>query len=275
MAETEDVLHALDLAMAGDWPRARAAIQDAEGPIAGRLAILLRDIECAEAASERKIKEFRHEIGNALSIAQANIEGLIDGALEATPARYAGIYEALRDADYLLDDLRRAPRDRTNSTIVIDTFDICGLLKAQCAAIQGLAEAKDVRILYDPCGRPHDDCSHFRGDATRVDQVLRNVLINAVRYTPPGGLVDISCRHKDAELSISVRDSGPGIAPGDLPHIFEEGFRSNSAPAAGSGLGLNVVETLLKALGGNARVANRDGAGATFIVSLPATPLPV
>ncbi|MGR4064742.1 MAG: sensor histidine kinase [Vulcanimicrobiaceae bacterium] len=275
MAESEDVLHALDLAMAGDWARSRAAIQDAQGPIAGRLAILLRDIECKEAAYERKMKEFRHEIGNALSIAQANVEALIDGALEPTPARYAGIYEALRDADYLVDDLRRRPRDAASSTVVIDTFDICALIKGQCAAIQGLAEAKAVRILYDPCGQPHRECSQFRGDATRVDQVLRNVLINAVRYTPPGGLVDISCRHKDAELSISVRDSGPGIASNDLPHIFEEGFRSNSAPEAGSGLGLNVVETLLDALGGHARVANRDGAGVTFIVSLPAAPLPV
>ena len=148
--------------------------------------------------------------------------------------RYAGIYEALRDANYLLDDLRRAcaPSEPRNSTIVIETFDICALLRAQCAAIQGLAEAKDVRVVYDPCGQKHDDCMQFRGDATRVDQVLRNVLINAVRYTPPGGEVDIECRGLQTGRT---RDLGSRLRPGNRAGRPAAHFRGRFSRAVRSG----------------------------------------
>jgi len=141
MAETEDVLHALDLAMAGIGRAARAAIQDAEG----------HRRTPRDSLARHRVRRGRSNARSKSSGTRSATPSRSPGQHRGTDRRrarghagaYAGIYEALRDADYLLDDLRRAPRDRTNSTIVIDTFDICGLLKAQCAAIQGLAEAKD------------------------------------------------------------------------------------------------------------------------------------
>ncbi len=267
----ESILHALDLTMLGDSEGAKALLEPLDDPFAGRLFLLICEFEQHEQARKRSLALIRHEIGNALSIAQANIEGIMDGVLPQTPERLDGIHEALTTAGRLLDDLKRSPEGLPSHAIRIETFNICAMIAAQYATITGLAEAKNVRVLFDPCGRKHSACTKFRGDPTRIGQILRNVLINAVRFTPPGGTVHLICDHPDGELTVTVRDTGPGIDPGDLPRIFDEGYRGSNS--VGSGLGLNVVSNLLKAFGGNARVVSERNGGATFTLSLPALPL--
>jgi signal transduction histidine kinase len=152
----------------------------------------------------------------------------------------------------------------------VQPFNICALISAHAAAIAGLAGAKNVSIVYDPCGVLHQECMEYRGDPARVGQVLRNVLINAVRYTPPGGSVHVTCDREGNSLTLAVRDSGPGIEKEDLPHIFEAGYRGRNTREKGSGLGLSVVSRLLSSLGGHARVESSDGSGVVFTIQLPA-----
>jgi two-component system sensor histidine kinase BaeS len=273
----EVYLHAIDLATAGEIETAQSALEAIDDAVANRLRDLFAELGNQRSLQQRTQSLLRHEIGNALSIAQANLEGIMDGVLQATPERYAGMHNALESVGRLVDDWRKPPRSLEEKalTIRIDDFNICAIIGAQAALIDGLARAKNVEVYYAPCGQRHSECTHFRGDPQRTGQVLRNVLINAVRYTPPGGRVEIICDRPGAEITLVVRDSGPGIKSEDIAHVFEDGYRGKTAGAVkGSGIGLSVVSQLLGALGGKARVISEEGNGATFVIELPATPLP-
>jgi two-component system, OmpR family, sensor histidine kinase BaeS len=110
-------------------------------------------------------------------------------------------------------------------------------------------------------------------DPDRLDQVLTNLLTNAVRYTPPPGTVTIAARRQGREVAFSVRDSGIGIAPEDLPNIFERFFRadrSRSRSSGGSGVGLTIAKALAEAMGGSLSASSEGaGKGSTFTLLLP------
>ena len=266
----QKLIHALDMMIVHDWENAKAALDDLHDPISGRLYMLVAECKRQEVRRQRRSALLRHEMGNALSVALANVEGIIDGIVPNESVRWEGIGEALRSVAAMLDRWRRGPDAEPAETVRIETFDICALVTAQYATISGLAEAKNVRVGFQPCGSQHERCSTFRGDPVAIGQILRNVLINAVRYTPPGGNVELACDWPGDRLQITIRDSGPGIPPQDAPHIFEEGYRSPATAKQGSGLGLSVVATLLRELGGSARVVDEQGGGTTFSIELPA-----
>jgi signal transduction histidine kinase len=111
-----------------------------------------------------------------------------------------------------------------------------------------------------------------RADAQRVEQIVSNLLSNAIRHTPPGGLVAATAAFADGTVSIEVRDTGDGIAPEDLPHVFERFYRGRGEDARagqGLGLGLNLVKELAEAMGGSAEVSSAPGEGSCFSVELP------
>jgi signal transduction histidine kinase len=111
-------------------------------------------------------------------------------------------------------------------------------------------------------------------DAERVRQLLLNLLTNAVKYTPSGGNVSVELTHENGSVTLAVRDSGVGIAPGDLPHIFDRFWRADSARTRtggrpGAGLGLAISKWIAEAHGGRIDVTSRPGRGTTFTVTLP------
>ncbi|HEV2236532.1 MAG TPA: HAMP domain-containing sensor histidine kinase, partial [Ktedonobacterales bacterium] len=107
-------------------------------------------------------------------------------------------------------------------------------------------------------------------DAGRLEQVLLNLVHNAVRHTPPGGIVAIHALAEDDDLLLRVRDTGSGIAPEDLPRVWQRFYRGDEGRASGgSGLGLALVKELTEAMGGTVAAESAPGAGATFTVRLP------
>jgi two-component system sensor histidine kinase BaeS len=109
-------------------------------------------------------------------------------------------------------------------------------------------------------------------DPKRFRQVMANLLGNALRYTPPGGFVGIVVREDHDEVEVSVSDTGPGISPEDLDHLFERFFRgdaSRSRAVGGSGLGLAIVKQWVEAHGGRVWAENRAEGGARFTLRLP------
>ena len=272
----QTLLHALDLATAGDPEAGLRVLDGLDDPVTVRLLDLFAELVQERNLRIRTQSLLSHEIGNALSIAQANLEGIMDGVLEPTPERYAGMRSALESVARLLEDWRRPPKslEEKTQTIRVENFNICAMIAAQASLIEGLARAKNVALKFSPCDEHHPGCSHYRGDPQRTGQILRNVLINAVRYTPPGGQVELLCERPEAAITLVIKDTGPGIAAEDLPRIFDEGFRGKAATIQGSGMGLSVVSQLLRALGGKAHVLSEEGDGATFVIELPASPLP-
>jgi len=268
------IMHAIDLAMVGEYDAAKALLEAMEDPIGNRLFLLIAALEQRMRMRIEGQSDLRHEIGNALAVVQANIEGLLDGILEPSQTRMQGVHDALRTAIVLLGewntDQAAVP---AKVHLRLDTFNVCDIIRAQAAMISGMAKAKSVRVVYDPCRTLYAACEHFRGDSDRIGQLLRNVLINAVRYTPPGGSVEIHCDRPDGELSLRVSDTGPGLAAGDVQHVFERGYRGKNVAEEGSGTGLAVASDIVEAIGGEIRVESEHEHGATFLIRLPAARL--
>ena len=151
----------------------------------------------------------------------------------------------------------------------VQRMDLASVVEAAVNSIQPAADAKGIRLrkIIDPLAGP------IAGDPGRLQQIVWNLLSNAVKFTPKGGKVEVLVERVNSHLEITVNDSGFGIKPEFLPHVFER-FRQADASTTrqygGLGLGLSIVKQLVELHGGNVRAKSAgEGLGATFIVSLP------
>ncbi|TAM62284.1 HAMP domain-containing histidine kinase [bacterium] len=276
----ERLLHGIDALLLGKSDEARASfeslVHDTEDPLAQRLLSLVKLLGRRDRLQATYLATLRHEIGNPLSVAQATLEGIVDGVMDPQRERLRGVLASVQAASALLNDMALKPQAVEELLpIRLETFNICALMNDQAQSVSGAARAKGIELIYRQCGvAQRGECMYFHGDARRVGQILQNVLLNAVRYTPAGGTIEFTCDNPEDDLVVTITDTGPGIPDTDLPHVFEQGYRGERAhPAQGSGLGLAVVADLLAKLGGSARVASGEGKGTTFIISLPAARL--
>ena len=236
----QQLLHALDLAMLGDWEGAKRSLDDIHDPVAVRLNILLTDQQRRERERADAQAVARHELGNALSIAQANMEALVDGVLEATPERMSMIHDALQACSGLLEDLKKQSRPGATSQIRIETFDICALIESQIEWLGAIAQSKGVTVAC--CEHPVG--ASYRGDPDRTAMLLRNTLLGAVRYTPPGGRVRVTGARPNAEIELSIE--------------------------TGDGAGFSHISKFVETMGGDVRVVDQQPGCVRFTLHLPA-----
>jgi CheY-like chemotaxis protein len=193
---------------------------------------------------------------------------------QISPDRYADLFARIgRNAEALarlVDDLLDLSHLVSGRyTLDLGDVHIDQLLESTLESLRPGAEAKGVEIQ----SRFTLDAGTLKGDATRLQQVIWNLLSNALKFTPAGGMVRISSERTGRGFEIRVRDTGEGISPDFLPHVFEP-FRQASAgttrTGAGLGLGLAIVRHLVELHGGTVRGESPGlGQGATFIVELP------
>lgn len=247
----ERVLHALDLGMLGDWDGAKRSLEDLDDPIVPRLTALLTEQQRRERERAEVQAVARHELGNAISIAQANMEALVDGVLDPTPERLSGIRDAMIACGSLLEDLKKQSRPHRENHVRNVVFDACELIQSQVDLVSGIAETKNVTVHYAPCGLHLKACAEYAGDPDRVALVVRDVLLGAVRYTPPGGTINIGCVKPTGEIELTVATTAT----------------ADGAP------GFSLATKLLEALGGQAEIVTQHTGGTTFVLQLPAIPL--
>lgn len=204
--DRDAVLHALDLAMMQEYDEAKRLLEPLDDAVAGRLFLLVCELEQREQARSRAVAVTRHEIGNALSIAQANLEGMADRVVDATPQRLEAVLRSLRSVGALLDELRRVPARNDIHDVGGEEVALAEIIDANIAAIAGLASTKGVRVLFD---RASQGGSH-RGDANQVHRMVRKAVIDAVRYAPPHGSVEIAVHHGENQLAVAIRDASSG-----------------------------------------------------------------
>jgi heavy metal sensor kinase len=172
----------------------------------------------------------------------------------------------------LIEDLMLLARaDAGADGIVLVPMDLADLVRESCAEAKVLAEAAGVRLIT----REFWECP-VRGDDQALRRLMLILLDNAVKYTPPGGSVTVSLsverRPGDETAVVEVRDTGIGIAPEDLPHIFERFYRAakdRSRASGGSGLGLSIAHWIAVRHGGEIRAESTLGAGSVFCVRIP------
>jgi len=182
------------------------------------------------------------------------------------------MYEESTHLQRLVDDLRTLSlADAGELRLEREPIPPTELLLAAQQAFTPLAARAGVTLEIEA----RDDLGQVDVDATRIRQVLGNLIANSLRYTHAGGRVRLSAERAEAGVTLSVSDDGEGIAAEDLPHIFERFYRADPArPAAGgaSGLGLAIVRSLVAAHGGEVRVESAPGQGTTVRIMLPTTP---
>jgi signal transduction histidine kinase len=235
---------------------------------AARIADLIETDRRTEAARRDLITSISHDLRTPLANLRAMVEAINDGVVDDPGVVRTYAEEMLRSIETLV-------------AMVDDMFDLSQIepaaLRADTRAIP-LAEA--VQQAVDGCRleaqarsisvTTHvDDASSLRCPA-RLTRVLHSLVDNAVRYTPPGGMVAITAAGSDGGVEVTVDDSGPGLTPAQRTAVFEPFWRGDSSRSSrGSGLGLTLAQRITHALGGEIRVSESPDGGASFAVVLP------
>lgn len=242
---------------------------DEIGQLAHAFNAMASSLERTEQLRRHMISDVAHELRTPLANIRGYLEAVRDQVLEASPELVDSLYDEAMLLNRLVDDLQElALAEAGQLGLARQPVDVAELVEQAIHSFQPEADAKGLTIGADlPAGLPAVDA-----DPQRVGQVLRNLLRNAVAYTPAGGEITLSARRLGREVEVAVRDTGAGIPAEHLPYIFERFYRadrSRSRSTGGSGLGLTIVKQLVEAHGGHVRVESQVGVGTTFTFTLP------
>lgn len=205
--------------------------------------------------------EIAHELRTPLTVIQGRLEGLLDGVYPRDDERLAGVLEETRVLARLVEDLRTLSNAETGIlTLRREPTELAPLIQDVVHALAG--DSETVVQVDAPADLPVLDI-----DPVRIREVVANLLSNALRYTPAGGSVLISVRHGHDRVTISIRDTGEGIAAEELPKVFDRFYKGRTS--RGSGLGLTIARKLVVAHGGSIRAESEPGRGTTMTFDLP------
>lgn len=222
-----------------------------------------------QAIRQNMVADIAHELRTPLSILQANIEAMQDGVLETNSENLSSLHQETLLLSRLIEDLRTLSLAESGQLkFHFDTVDLNKLALRVIEALQTQFASKNITLRMDSS----DNISSIRADPDRLEQVVRNLLNNAFYYTPEGGTVSIKLVLEGGGVTVSVRDTGVGIPPESLSHIFQRFYRvdpSRNRRTGGSGLGLTIVKQLVEAHGGRVWVTSRIGQGSIFYFHLP------
>lgn len=218
-------------------------------------------ISAAEAQRRRIVDDVAHELRSPLTTVRSSLEAAQDGIVSMDADLVASLLAETDRLQRLIDDLGDVAQAESGTLhLVREPVDLATLL-AEVAHRSGVT----VDVVGDVV---------VEGDAFRLRQVFTNLVDNAVRHTPAGGSVAVTCRPEPAgHVTVQVVDTGDGIAAADLPHVFDRFYRSDRSrdrTTGGSGLGLAICRHLAEAHGGSITATSIFGAGSTFTVTLPA-----
>ena len=220
-----------------------------------------------------EIKEMNDNIAHDLRSPIARIRGLAEVTLTTgkSPADFEAMAAStIEECDRLLDMINTmlviSKTEAGVEKVSHDKVDIAALIGNACELFEPLAEEKNVGLR---CRAPEKTI--VSGGARMLQRMLANILDNAVKYTPPGGEVEISLSESEKkDIIIAIRDSGIGISATDLPHVFERFYRCDrSRSQPGTGLGLSLARAIARAHGGDITVRSALDQGSTFTVTLP------
>lgn len=232
--------------------------------------------EVAEEANQLKdefLATVSHELRTPLNaiVGWARILGAKPAPSELSVQGIAAIERNAWALAHIIDDLLDMSRIATGTlNMAAQPVDLVAVVQAALDTVEPLAETKKVRLSFAP---DPSDLDTISGDAGRLEQVIWNLLANAIKFTPEGGRVDVFIERSDDHMQISVADTGQGIRPDFLPHVFarfRQGEGATTGRHTGLGLGLSIVRQLVELHGGTVQAASDGvGCGATFTVSLP------
>jgi signal transduction histidine kinase len=227
-------------------------------------------LEGAEQRRVALIGDVAHELRTPLATIEGYAEGLLDGVVAPTAETWAVIHDEAARLRRLVADLQELSRAEAHQ-LPLQPVPTSPTALAEQAVARLAAQFTDKGVSLINAVPP--DLPPVQADPDRVLQVIINLLGNALRYTPAGGTVRLSAERQGAVVVLTVADTGLGIAPDHLPHLFERFYRvdkAHSRALGGSGIGLTIAQAIVEAHGGQIAAASPGlGQGATFSFTLP------
>ena len=242
--------------------------KDEIGQLAASFNQMSTDLAHSNELRRQMTADIAHDLRTPLSVIQGYTEALDDGKLLGDPDIFRAMHKQVVHLNRLVEDLRTlsladagqlslhpqnlAPRDLLEHTVLI--------YAAQ-------AERQHIRLELDI----PDELPEIHVDLDRIVQVLGNLISNALRHTPEGGEIRLAAEAQQAQLIMRVQDSGVGIAPEDLPHVFDRFYRGDKArsDSGDSGLGLAIARSIVEAHNGRIAATSIPNQGTTFTITLP------
>jgi len=223
-----------------------------------------------DAARRSLVASVSHDLRSPLASIRAAVEALNDGIVSEPEVVQRYLHSVLQDVtrlSRLIDDLFELARlDAGSVTLSLEETSLSDLISDTLESMRLRAEQRGIRLDGAVEGEPV-----VRADAAKIQRVLDNLVENALRYTPSGGSIQLVARETPDAAYVEVRDTGDGIAPSDLPHVFDRFYRGDPARqrTGGAGLGLAIARGFIEAHGGTIAVASRPSQGAVFTCRLP------
>lgn len=262
----DNVAAGLDRLATGDY----AARVETNGPppmrtLAESFNVTAARLQGSEEQRRALVADIAHEVRNPLSVIRGNVEGMVDGIYPPDRERLAGVLEEVNVIARLVDDLStlssaeagvlQLHREPTDLLVLVRevaaSFGVEAARKTQTLSVHGAAVSADI-------------------DPARIRQILENLVSNALRHSPHGGAISLTVSESATGAEITVSDTGPGIPPDELPHVFER-YRK-ATDSSGSGLGLAIARRLVEAHGGLIAAQSAPGSGTRFTFTVPLRP---
>jgi signal transduction histidine kinase len=235
---------------------------------------MVGEIERQDRLRRDLTADVAHELRTPLHILQGNLEGLQDGIYQPTPEQVELLLDETRQLARLVEDLRTLTLAESGQlTLVKQRVDLSQLVADAVASFRGRAEEAGVSLRYG--SPPAEENRSIQGDPGRLDQVLSNLLANALQHTAAGGSVEVRMAPTPEGVQVQVSDDGEGIPAEDLPFIFDRFWRGERRADRGSGLGLAIARQLIQAHGGRiwaespVEAGFGPGRGSSFTFTLP------
>lgn len=238
----------------------------------GQLAAVFNQMSAELAANESNRQEFlaniAHELKTPLAVLQGHLESMLDGVEEPEPEKLFSMQEEVMRLTRLVGDLRDLSLAQVHQLeLHLQPVDLGEKAERAAELLEPLLEEKRLHFVKNMA--PSLPVRQL--DPDRVNQILYNLITNAIPYTHPGTAILLQTEPVGKRVRLIIADEGPGIAPEDLDHIFEQFYRgdkSRNRASGGSGIGLSLAKSFVEAQDGTITARNRKEGGAEFVVEL-------
>jgi signal transduction histidine kinase len=238
--------------------------------LAGALNQMAADLESAESLRQNLLADVAHELRTPLTVIQGNLRAILDDVYPLEKEEIARLYDQTRHLNRLIDDLRDlAQAEARRLPLHIVDVDVALFVNELEAMFRPIIESEDIAFRAELLGA----LPTIHADRDRLKQAVSNLLVNAIQHTPVAGTITLQSERMDDAVELRVLDTGDGIKPEHIDHVFDRFYRIDAARSrddGGTGLGLAIAKAIVEAHGGNIEVVSAgETAGTMFTIRLP------
>ena len=249
--------------------RVAAAGSDELGELGATFNVMADSLQKAEGLRRDMTADIAHELRTPLAVMRGNLEAMLDGVYPPDAEHLQPVLNQVHLLTRLVEDLRTLALAEANQLPLNQRpTELQQLIESTLVSFQAQAGAQRVTLSAAPL----EPLPAIEVDPDRVQQTIGILIANALRHTPADGSITVTLRRDATQAIIEVADTGAGIAPADLPHIFERFYRadkSRSRESGGSGLGLAIAKSIVRAHGGTISATSEVGRGTSVRFTLP------